>query len=141
LTTTARLCTWGAMALRSDSPPSSNGAPRARTRVLAARAGARAVLAAQLAQGRAHRRAVARARARAPMLGPSSRATARPGPTARNGAAVERRPCAPSSPPPGEPSAVERSAATLVQLAGAIEALARAIGVFAVGIETFTRRV
>jgi hypothetical protein len=63
------------------------------------------------------------------MLGPSSRATARPGPTARNGAAVERRPCAPSSPPPGEPSAVERSAATLVQLAGAIEALARAIGV------------
>jgi hypothetical protein len=76
------------------------------------------------------------------MLGPSNRATARPGPAARPGAAVEPRPCAPSSAPPdGEPSAVERTAAKLVQLAVAIEALAGAIGALTLGIETFTRRV
>jgi hypothetical protein len=129
------------MAPRSNSPPSSNDAARARGRALAARAGARAVVAAQLMPRGAHRRAVARARARAPMLGASSRVTARPGPAAREGAAVDLRPCAPSSPPHVDPSAVERTAAKLAKLAGAIEALAGAIGALTLGIETFTRHV
>ena len=129
------------MAPSSDGPPSSDDAPRSRGRALAGRAAVRAMLAAQLAPDTARQRAVRRARARAPMLGPSSRATARPGPAARHGAAVELRPCAPSSPPAVEPSTVERTAAKLAQLASAIEALAGSIGVFAVRLETCTRRV
>jgi len=76
------------------------------------------------------------------MLGPSSRATARPAPAARHGTAATARPCALSSAPPCVgPSAVERSAEKLAQLAGAIEALAGAIGALALGIETIAGSV
>jgi len=76
------------------------------------------------------------------MLGPLSRATARPGPAARHSTAVTARPCAVSSATPYvEPSTVERSAAKLAHLAEAIEALAGAIGALALGIETVAGRV